>query len=92
MEWRCELKVNAWNDEDRRKSITLGVDLDGDLGIIDPSGYSIIIHRDEVELIREWLTKVFRLPPYQKSSGCAGVAQGPKIEAQTTTNDKEDEL
>lgn len=55
MRWKHEKKVAAWNGND----VTLGIDLDGDIGIMDSEGkgYSIIISKDEAVSIIEWLSR-----------------------------------
>lgn len=51
--WHDELILTGWNGTD----VIVGRDLDGDVGILDPKGYSIIVTHKSAELLRNWLNR-----------------------------------
>lgn len=50
-----EIPIRLWNGEKG----TVWVDTDGDIGILDNLGYSIIIHQHEAEVFKNWLNANF---------------------------------
>lgn len=50
-----ELQVQSWFGG---KHLTIWIDDDGDLGIQDDSGYSIIVAQDSIEDLTNWLNNL----------------------------------
>jgi hypothetical protein len=45
--------VSNWNGE----PVEVWEDADGDVGVMDSRGYSIVIHRKSAHVLMEWLAK-----------------------------------
>jgi hypothetical protein len=55
-----EIELETWN---RNRPAEAFVDNDGDVGIIDHTGYSIILSRTGAAQLRDWLTEVLSNQP-----------------------------
>lgn len=53
--WSKPIQLNNWNA--KKPKIIAGIDLDGDIGIEDHTGYSIIINKNDINKLRDWLNE-----------------------------------
>jgi hypothetical protein len=58
-----EQKIELWN----QASAEVWIDSDGDIGIEDQRGYSVIVSRKGAADLRDWLTQV--LEKYEHENG-----------------------
>lgn len=63
-EWHHEETFQSWN----KQPVAVGLDLDGDLGILDDKGYSIGINWAELPRLIEHLQKIQKTKEYEMAS------------------------
>jgi hypothetical protein len=55
-DWKDEIRLTGWD----QTTVIMGEDTDGEIGICDSEGYSIIVAREDAEDMLEWLTMFVR--------------------------------
>lgn len=52
--WRSEITLRGWNGA----PVILGFDAEGDIGILDDKGYSIIIDKRDLPKLQYWIKRL----------------------------------
>lgn len=52
MSWKFETTIESWRE---KHDVVVGIDLDGDIGLIDRQGYSIILTPKGATELMKWI-------------------------------------